>query len=112
VHEAPYKGKDYAGAPGYETTLSLDGLFRFTTAQDTAHYLYTASSRHAGITTNYYAFTIAWRAADPTTTPTATPTLTLTPTRTTTPTLTPTRTATPTLTPTPRWRIYLPLALR
>jgi hypothetical protein len=51
----------YQSAPGYATTPSQDGAFRFTTAQDLGHYIYThAKNYEAGISKDYYAFAIAW----------------------------------------------------
>jgi len=94
VHEAPYRGSDYAGAPGYVTTSSQDRQFTFTAAQDAAHYLFTASRRHGSVTTNYYAFAIAWRQADPKPTPS------------------PSATYTPTASATPIQPVYLPLVVR
>ncbi len=56
-------GKDYTGAAGFTSAPSQSGQFTLTYTHDAAHTIYTHSNEYGGgVTRDYYAWGIAWRA--------------------------------------------------
>lgn len=60
---ASIAGKDYAGAAGFTSAPGPSGQFTLTYTHDAEHTIYTHSNEYGGgVTRDYYAFGIAWKA--------------------------------------------------